>query len=143
MTGSGDEYLISRKKQIERRQKIVTIVSLVGFVGSTVFAVIPAIQQASQPKPEPATASASPESGLQQQARGYELVLQREPENQLALEKLSLVRLRLKDAKGAIELLEKLVKLHPERQDYKVLLEQIKKQFDNSDRSPNQQPKSK
>ncbi|MEH2158824.1 tetratricopeptide repeat protein [Nostoc sp.] len=135
MTGSGDEYLISRKKQIERRKKIITIVSLVSFVGSTVFAVIPAIQQASQPKP--VTASASPESGLQQQAQGYELILQREPENQHALEKLSWLRLKLKDTKGAIEPLEKLVKLYPERQDYKVVLQQIKKQQDNSDRSTN------
>lgn len=127
MAGADEEYLITRKKQIGRRQKIVTMVSLLSFFGSTVFAVIPAIQQASQPKP--AIASASPESVLKQQARGYELVLQREPENQLALEKLSLVRLQLKDAKGAIALLEKLVKLHPERQDYKVVLANVKKKM--------------
>ena len=139
MPGSWEEYLITRKKQIERRQKIVTIVSMFSFFGSTVFAVIPAIQQASQPKP--AIASPSAGSLLQQQARGYDLILQREPENQLALEKLSLVRLQLKDAKGAIELLEKLVKLHPERQDYKVVLEQIKKEQGNSNSQTNNQPK--
>jgi hypothetical protein len=132
MAGSDEEYLISRKKQIERRQKIVMIVSMFSFFGSTVFAVIPAIQQASQPKP--AIASVSVESVLQQQARGYEMVLQREPENQLALEKLSVLRLQLKDTKGAMEPLEKLVKLHPERQDYKVVLEQIKKQEGKGDR---------
>ena len=139
MAGSDEEYLITRKKQIGRRQKIVTIVSMFSFFGSTVFAVIPAIQQANQPKP--AIASASPESLLQQQARGYELVLQREPENQLALEKLSLLRLQLKDAKGAMELLEKLVKLHPERQDYKVVLEQLKKEQGKSNSQTNNQTK--
>lgn len=126
MAGSGEEYVITRKKQIERRQKIVTIVSLVSFVGSTVFAVIPAIQQASQPKP--VIASPSAESVLQQQARGYELVLQREPENLTALEGLVNMRLKLKDTQAAIQPLEKLVKLRPDRPNYKVLLEQIKKQ---------------
>jgi hypothetical protein len=72
-------------------------------------------------------ASVSPESSLQQQAKGYELVLQREPNNQVALEKLSLVRLELKDTKGSVELLEKLAKQHPDRQDYQVVLKDINK----------------
>jgi len=127
MPGKGEEYLTTRKKQIERRQRILTMVSIASFMGSMLFSTIPSIQQALQ-SPKPVAASVSPELALQQQVKGYELVLQREPENQLALEKLSVLRLKLKDPKGAMEPLEKLVKLHPERQDYKTVLEQIKKQ---------------
>jgi cytochrome c-type biogenesis protein CcmH/NrfG len=133
MASPGEEYLIARKKQIERKTRILTIVSVIGFVGSTVFAVVPAIQQAIQ-NPQPVTISTSVESSLQEQAKGYDLVLQREPNNQVALEKLSLVRVQLKDFKGAIQPLEKLVKLHPDRQDYKVILEDMKKREKESDR---------
>ncbi|RCJ24714.1 hypothetical protein A6770_03385 [Nostoc minutum NIES-26] len=130
MSSSGEDYLISRNKKIERRKKLLAVVSIISFFGSTAFAVIPAMQHAVQ---NPKSATVSIESSLQQEARGYELVLQREPENQVALEKLSLLRLQLKDTKGAIELAEKLVKLHPDRQDYKVVLEQMKKQQSKSD----------
>lgn len=128
---SGEDYLISRNRKIERKKKLLAMVSVVSFVGSTVFAVVPLIQHAMRPQ-QPA--SVSPESSLQQQARGYELVLQREPNNQVALEKLSLLRLQLKDTKGSVELLEKLAKLYPDRQDYQVLLQQMKKQEKKSDR---------
>lgn len=55
------------------------------------------------------------------------MVLQREPNNQLALEKMSIIRLNSGDDKGASALMEKLVKLHPDRQDYNTVLRDVKK----------------
>lgn len=126
MASSGEDYLVVRQRQIERKKRILTIVSVVSFVGSTVFGVVQLAQRATD-SPSPVTTTKSPESSLQEQAKGYELVLQREPNNQVALEKLSLLRVQMQDYKGASELLEKLVKLHPDRQDYKVVLEDMNK----------------
>ncbi|MBR8839484.1 MAG: tetratricopeptide repeat protein [Stigonema ocellatum SAG 48.90 = DSM 106950] len=125
MTSSGEEYVISRRKKIERRQRLVTVVSIISFLCSGAVSVVSSVKQGSQ-NSKPVTVSA--ESALQQQVRGFELVLQREPDNQVALEGLVMARIQMKDVQGAIPPLEKLVKLHPERQDYKQMLQQVKKQ---------------
>ncbi len=118
----------------KRFQKLVTIVSIVAFFGSTAYGAIGAISSAiNQPK-ENATAASSVESQLQTQERGYKLVLQREPENQIALKGLVEVRLQMKNAQGAIAPLEKLVKLNPTQQEYKILLAQVKQQSGGGDR---------
>lgn len=127
MASSGEDYLVVRQRQIERKKRILTVVSVVSFFGSTLFGVVQLVQQATQ-SPPLVTTTKSPESLLQEQAKSYELVLQREPNNQMALEKLSLVRVQMKDYKGAAEILEKLVKQYPDRQDYKVVLENLHKQ---------------
>lgn len=118
----------------KRFQQIFTLISIVSFFGSTAYGAIAAIGSALKEPKETATAAASRESQLQAQERGYELVLQREPENQVALRGLVEVRLQMKDAKGAIAPLEKLVKLNPSPQEYKMLLAQVKQQVGGGDR---------
>lgn len=122
---SKEEYVIAHRKKVERRQRVLTMALILPFLGSGVLAVIPTLQQ-NVPNSKQASATVSAESSLQQQAKGFELVLQREPENLVALEGLVNIRIRLKDFRGATPPLEKLVKLHPERPEYKALLEQVK-----------------
>ena len=67
---------------------------------------------------------------LQMQARGYEKVLQREPENQIALQGLVEIRLQINDFERTIEPLETLVRLNPEQEQYKTLLATVKQQIE-------------
>lgn len=112
----------------------ILIVSVVAFVGFSVLPLFGSIQEANNPatvaSPTPTqSASAAPKKEeLEAQAKGYEMVLQREPENQTALRGLLEARLGLKDVKGAIPPLEKLVKLNPNETDYAVILAQAKQQ---------------
>jgi cytochrome c-type biogenesis protein CcmH/NrfG len=124
MATSGDDYLVQRGKQIERKKRIVTYIGMVSFGGSMLFGGVNTIKQAWE-KPKQAVVQ-SAETELQKQVKGYELVLQREPNNQTALEKLSMIRLRMGDNKSAIALMERLVKLHPDRQDYQAVLADVK-----------------
>jgi tetratricopeptide (TPR) repeat protein len=81
----------------------------------------------------PTTTPNSQQGDLEAQARGYELVVQREPDNETALRGLLETRLKLQDIPGAIAALEKLVALNPERTDYAVLLAQGKQQIGDRD----------
>jgi cytochrome c-type biogenesis protein CcmH/NrfG len=128
MATSGSDYLTQRANQIKRKQKIVTYISLLGFGGSILFGAVNTVKQAWE-KPQQPAAVQSAETELQKQIKGYELVLQREPNNQMALEKLSIIRLQSGDNQGAITLMEKLVKLHPDRQDYKTVLAGVQKKM--------------
>ena len=116
----------------KRFQKVATILSIVSLFGSTAYGAIGAINKAINQPTENAKAASSVESQLQAQEqaqeRGYKLVLQREPENQVALKGLVEVRLQMKNTQGAIAPLEKLVQLNPNQQEYKMLLAQVKKQ---------------
>jgi tetratricopeptide (TPR) repeat protein len=67
---------------------------------------------------------------LASQALGYQMVLEREPDNQTALRGLLDTRLQQGDLKQAIEPLEKLAQLNPQQSDYLLLLAEAKQQIE-------------
>ena len=114
----------SQVRKGDRIKQIFAFVSMAGFAGSTIFGMVSLFSSglSSQHQQKQAPVVVSQESLLAAQERGYMGVLQREPQNQTALEGLANVRLEMGNHKGAVEPLEKLVKLNPDRADYKVLL---------------------
>lgn len=117
---------------------VVVVLSLIAFLGFSLVPILDSILKASQtttrstPTPTQTAASGEKQSELlQAQARGYELVLQREADNVTALRGLLQVRLELiglgvGDIKDVVGPLEKLAKLNPETTEYGVLLAQAK-----------------
>ena len=117
-----------RDSYASRIKQIFAFVSMAGFAGSTIFGMVSLFGSglSSQHQQKQAPVVVSQESLLAAKERGYVGVLQREPLNQTALEGLAKVRLEMGNRVGAIEPLEKLVKLNGDRADYKALLGQAK-----------------
>ena len=113
--------------------KVILILSVLAFVGISIIPLLGNVFQESQPYAS-ATPSATPTMSAQErtelevQAKGYESVLQREPENPTALRGLLEIKLKLGDIQGAILPLEQLAELNPEQTEYGVLLAQLKEQ---------------
>lgn len=118
----------------DRIKQIFALVSMVSFGGSAIFGIVSLFSSglSSQHHQKQAAVVVSQDSLLAAQERGYVTVLQREPQNVTALEGLANVRLQMNNKVGAIEPLEKLVKLHGDRADYKVLLGQARQQMEGS-----------
>jgi tetratricopeptide (TPR) repeat protein len=110
---------------------VVLILAVVAFVGFSLFPLLGDAFKADRSggEPTPSSAQATPsakQEELKAQVKGYEAVLQREPDNQTALRGLVEARLQLQDIKGVVEPLEKLAKLNPDQSRYGVLLAQAK-----------------
>ncbi len=110
---------------------VVLIIATIGLLGVSIIPLISATftpQKNTVATPSPTQSVEAKKADVEAQARGYEEVLKREPDNQTALRGLLEARLRLSDVKGAIEPLEKLAKLNPAQTEYAVLLAQAKQQ---------------
>ena len=117
------------KKQLQR---ILVVVFGLAFVGSTGAVIIgslfrkdPAVAN------NPVAETVSPLEQLQAQARGYEKVLAREPNNINALSALVQIRLQTGDLQGAIAPLDKLVAMYPEDPNLLDLQAKIKQELEN------------
>jgi len=121
---------IRRMERLKQVQKVIMFLSLMAFFGSSAFGLGKVFKGAFEKQPEvtQTTEEQSASALLQKQEKGYETVLKREPNNPTALEGLLNVRLQQNDIQGAIEPLEKLVKLYPDRQDYQNSLTELKQQ---------------
>lgn len=84
--------------------------------------------QSTAASPSPDASATSKQGELEAQANGYQLVLQREPQNPTALRGLLEIRMQQGNLKGTIEPLEQLAKLNPDLSDYGILLAQVKQQ---------------
>ncbi|MFB8794690.1 MAG: tetratricopeptide repeat protein [Microcoleus sp.] len=117
---------------------VAMVLALIAFVGFSAVPILDSIlkgnqaQSRSTPTPTQTAAAGEKQSELlQAQARGYELVLQREADNVTALRGLLQVRLELigqgvGDIKDVVSPLSKLAKLNPETTEYGILLAQAK-----------------
>lgn len=112
---------------------VVLVLSLIAFVGFSMGPIVgsflSANQSNTQTPPTPTQTAQSQQADLEAQARGYELVLQREPDNETALRgflqaKLELIRMGQAEVKEVVQPLEKLSQRYPEAAEYSILLAQ-------------------
>jgi tetratricopeptide (TPR) repeat protein len=110
---------------------ILTLLALLGFSSLPIVTSIVQSQGAlAQTKSTPVSnVSQQMLTQLESQAKGYQIVLEREPDNDTALKGLLDIRLKQGDIKAAIEPLEKLANLNNNLVEYTVLLAQAKQQI--------------
>jgi tetratricopeptide (TPR) repeat protein len=116
--------MLKRHRWVLNLVVAVSLLALTGFSLFPLFNVV--LDGGAAVATEPNNLSATQTSQIQAQALGYTKVLQREPENQVALKGLLNARLQLGDIKGSLLPLEKIAALNPQTSDYTVLLAQTK-----------------
>lgn len=112
---------------------VVLVLAVLAFVGFSMIPLLGSVFKETQPSAKAtsapnSTVSPDKQAELEAQAKGYELVVQREPQNAAALRGLLEARLKMGDIQGAIPPLEQLAKLNSDQTEYAVLLAQAKQQ---------------
>jgi tetratricopeptide (TPR) repeat protein len=115
---------------LNRHRWVINLVVAVSLLALTGFSLFPlfnfVLDGGAAVATESSRLSAAQTSQLQAQISGYTQVLQKEPENQVALKGLLDARLQLGDIKGSLVPLEKIAALNPQTPNYTVLVAQTK-----------------
>ena len=118
----------------------VLIIALVALVGSAAAPLLIGALQAPPAPTTPESATTPPASGpkpltatereaLTSQARGFAMVLEKEPQNPTALQGLIEAKLKLGDFTGVEQPLSTLTRVNPEQPAYRVLLAQVQQKL--------------
>lgn len=108
----------------------IASLSLIGIFVGPIF--VTAFQGNPTSSPTPGESVASDQSELEAQARGYELVLERDPDPETALYALrGLIEVRLQQGnlEATVEPLTRLAEMSPDQPEYTVLLGQIQQRL--------------
>ena len=121
------------KKQAKKKKNLLRVVTLImglGFVGSTLAIALGSVFSSNNytTETEPSEDAPSVEEQIAMQVRGYEKVLEREPENLTALQGLAQIHLQTRNTEKAIAVLEQLVEYYPEQPEYAGILQILKQQ---------------
>jgi tetratricopeptide (TPR) repeat protein len=115
-----------------KRNRLVYLNVILLLLALISFSILPLVKTVAQEYNRSDTSAANlseAQKTLQTQALGYQMVLEREPNNQNALEGLLEIKIQQGDLQGAIAPLEKLAQLNPLQTDYTILLAQAKQQL--------------
>jgi predicted Zn-dependent protease len=119
-----------RRRPRPLHQQVITLFSAAAFLSFSGTALFNLYSTAlNQGKQESVPVESQENLALEQlrlQERGYELVWEREPENKTASEGLVQTRIQMNNPAGAIEPLEKIVELEPDRREIANLLDEIR-----------------
>jgi tetratricopeptide (TPR) repeat protein len=121
---------MNSSKSRNRWVSISLAVMLVLLLGFSLIPLVSSIFLGNQRVNQPVT---SLESRWESEVLGYEMVLDREPDNQTAWRGLLEVRLKQQNLPGALIPLEKLAQLNPEETDYQILLAQSQQQIQDNE----------
>ncbi|MBE9223435.1 hypothetical protein IQ215_12080 [Cyanobacterium stanieri LEGE 03274] len=135
--------MANKKKGKEIFKKVFIILSGLSFVFFSISAVVNMIVNPQTPVTEENGNPQGDNSAITQIEReiaGYESVLENEPENRFALERLVELNLQRGDLQGALPHIEKLVEVNPENERYQEVLGIIQQGLEAQQTPPSELP---